>query len=332
MNAVGPARAAVTLLAMLHAGCASRGPALPSAAEAGVTARVELEQTPFFPQDKYECGPAALATVLAASGLGVAPDDIAPEVYLPGRRGSLQPELLASVRRHGRLPYVLPGSLDAIVRQVAAGSPVLVLQKLGAGPWPGWHYAVVIGYDLDTGYLRLRSGTDRRLRMSVSRFMMIWGRAGLWAMVAVRPGDMPASPDLGRYMEAAASLESIGEIDAAREAYLAAARRWPNDALPRIALGNVALARGELQIAERAYEDALRLDGRNVAARNNLAEVLLRRGCPMAARAEIDLAARLAAGGQYATAVADTAAKIASVQGPDNSSCPVPAAGSGLPP
>jgi hypothetical protein len=326
MPADGPVRATAALLAVLLTGCVSRGPAMPSAAEAGVPVRLELEQTPFFPQVEYECGPAALATVLAASGLRVVPDDIAPEVYLPGRRGSLQPELLASARRRGRLPYVLPGSLETVVQQVAAGFPVLVLQKLGAGPWPGWHYAVVVGYDLDSGNLQLRSGTDRRLEMSAHRFMMSWDRAERWAVVVLRPGELPASAQPGRYMEAAASLESVGEVDAARDAYLAAAGRWPQDPLTRIALGNVALARGELEAAERAYAEAVHLDRQNVPARNNLAEVLLRRGCPTAARAEIEAAARLAAGGPYATAVADTAGKIASVHGPDHPGCPLPEA------
>ena len=35
---------------------------------------VELKQVPFFPQTEYQCGPAALATVLNASGVKVTPD------------------------------------------------------------------------------------------------------------------------------------------------------------------------------------------------------------------------------------------------------------------
>lgn len=329
MNAVGRLRSVVALLASITSGCASVGTDLPSAVELGVATRVELDHTPFFPQEQYQCGPSALATLLAASGLAVVPDDIAPDVYLPGRRGSLQAELIASARRHGRLPYVLPGSFDAIVEQVDAGSPVLVLQKLGAGPWPGWHYAVVVGYDLDTGYLWLRSGSDRRLAMSASQFLATWSRADRWAMVTIRPGDLPAAPDLERYMEAAASLESIGDLDAARIAYMAAAERWPTVALPQIALGNVALAQDDLLKAEQAYRTALRLDQSSVAARNNLAEVLMRLGCPSAARDEVDLAIPLAAGGRYEADVQDTASRIASAPASDGPGCPLPAGGPG---
>ena len=117
-----------------------------------------------LPATDYQCGPAALATVLVASGAQVSPDDLVAEVYLPGRKGSLQAELIAAARSRGRLPYVLPPSLDDLLAQLAAGHPVLVLQKTGAGPWPGWHYAVVIGYDASRDRLLLRSGTERGSR------------------------------------------------------------------------------------------------------------------------------------------------------------------------
>ena len=42
---------------------------------------LELRDTPFFPQEEYQCGPAALATVLAASGVAVSPDDLTGKVY-----------------------------------------------------------------------------------------------------------------------------------------------------------------------------------------------------------------------------------------------------------
>ncbi|HUG04491.1 MAG TPA: hypothetical protein VML92_08685, partial [Steroidobacteraceae bacterium] len=79
---------------------------------------VELAGTPFFPQDEYQCGPAALATVLRASGVATLPDDLKPQVYVPGRRGSLQAELIGAARRHGRLPYVMPSQGQELVAEL----------------------------------------------------------------------------------------------------------------------------------------------------------------------------------------------------------------------
>lgn len=316
------ARGAACAAALVLAGCASRGPQLPPVAASGLPARVELESTPFFPQQDYQCGPAALATVLVVSGARVAPDELVAEVYLPGRKGSLQAEMIAAARARGRLPYLLPPSLDDLLAQLAAGQPVLVLQKTGAGPWPGWHYAVVIGYDAPRDRLVLRSGTESRLEVSATYFRATWDRADRWAMMVLEPGRLPARADLGRYMEAAAGLEAVGRLDEAEQAYLAAARHWPGESLPRLALANIALARGDEAAAERELRAALSLAPDDVAARNNLAEVLRSMGCLGSARREIAIAAKRAEGGPLAAAVASTQRRIDASSGPDGPGCP----------
>lgn len=324
MRASRAARAAACAAALVLAGCASRGPQLPpAAASGGLPASVELESTPFFPQQEYQCGPAALATVLTASGAAVLPDELVADVYLPGREGSLQAELIAATRSRGRLPYVLPPAFDDLRAQLAAGHPVLVLQKTGAGPWPGWHYAVVIGYDASRDRVLLRSGTERRLEMSATRFRATWDRADRWAMTVLEPGQLPARADFGRTMEAAAGLEAVGRLDDAEQAYRAAAQRWPVEPLPRLALANIALARGDAATAERELRTALVLAPDDVAARNNLAEVLRSMGCLESARREIAIAATLASGGPLAAPVASTRRRIDASDGPDGPGCPV---------
>ena len=310
------------LVALTLAGCATRGPLLADLPAAGAAPAVELEQTPFFPQSQYQCGPAALATVLAAAGAEVTADGLVAEVYLPGRRGSLQPELVAAVRQRGLVPYELPQSTDALLATVAGGRPVLVLQKLGAGPWPGWHYAVVIGYDARRDRVLLRSGTERRLDDRARHFLATWDRAERWAMAVLPPGELPPQPDLARYMTAAAGLEAVGQAAAARPAYEAAARRWPEASLPRLALANLAYAHGDLAAAERGYREAADRDPGDAAARNNRAEVLRQLGCVARAAREIEAARALAAGGPLAGEVEATAAKIAAQAAVDAPGCP----------
>lgn len=245
--------------------------------------RVELAATPFFPQAEYQCGPAALATVLGAAGHPVQPSQLVPEVYLPGREGSLQPELIAAARARGVVPYELGATLAEVLGEVAAGRPVLVLQQLGAGPWPSWHYAVVIGYDRPRQRVLLRSGTDERLEQRAAVFEATWARGGRWAIVLLEPGQLPARPDLARYMRAVAPLEAQSAL-AADAAYRAAVERWPDAPLPALGLGNVAAASGDWRAAERWYRTALVADPTNAAAVNNRAEALQHLGCSTAAR------------------------------------------------
>ena len=112
---VRPAGLMVVLL-LLAGGCAKRHPVLEAYLnDSDITSTLELLDTPFFPQEDYQCGPAALATVLVASDVSVTPDELTSKVYLPKREGSLQLELIATSRRYGRLPYVLDGKLTAIL-------------------------------------------------------------------------------------------------------------------------------------------------------------------------------------------------------------------------
>ncbi|MFU8763363.1 MAG: PA2778 family cysteine peptidase, partial [Haliea sp.] len=241
---------------LLLAGCAS-GPAL---LDHELTAtQVELKNTPFFPQRQYQCGPAALATVLGAAGISVSPDALTPHVYLPGRQGSLQAELVATTRRYGRIPYVLQPRLQDLLTEVSAGTPVLVMQNLGLRMLPQWHYAVVIGYDAPADSLILRSGTDERLRMNRVRFQGAWARADNWAMVAVLPAHPPPTATSIAWLRSASDLDEVGKPELAMQAYTAATRRWHQDALSWQALANAHYAQGNLTGAELALRRALQL-------------------------------------------------------------------------
>jgi hypothetical protein len=151
-----------------------------------VPRQVELAQVPFFPQADYQCGPAALATVLTFSGVPTSPASLVDEVWLPGRQGSLQVEMLAAPRRHGRVAQRLAPRFADLLREVAAGTPVLVLQDVGLLA-PQWHYAVVNGFDYGSGTIYLRSGLQARQEMSFTGFEHSWRKAGYWAFVVPRP-------------------------------------------------------------------------------------------------------------------------------------------------
>jgi tetratricopeptide (TPR) repeat protein len=274
---------------LLAGGCASHRPGLEAYLnDTNIPSTLELQDTPFFPQEEYQCGPAALATVLAASGIAVRPDELTGKVYLPERRGSLQLELIAASRRYGRLPYVLDGKLTAILAELASGRPVLILQNLGLAIYPIWHYAVVVGFDASHDEIILRSGDRKRFTLSTREFMRSWELADYWALVILRPGEMPASPDEARYVSAIAAMESAGQVESAALFYATALSRWPDSTLALFGTGNSHYAQGDTEAAEATYRRLLVLQPQHAAARNNYGHVLAERGCREAALAEID--------------------------------------------
>ncbi len=224
------------------------------------------------------CGPAALATALGASGVAVHPDQLAPTVYLPERRGTLQVELLAAARRHGRLAVRLPQTLQAVVAQIEAGRPVLVLQNLASRLVPVWHYAVVVGYHPENDRFVLRSGRDRRRLAGRGRFRATWDRAGNWAVVLVDPAASPRELPPANYLQAAADLESTGAHALALEAFRGAARAWPEQATAHLGEANNLYFLGRVDEAAAAYRRLLGRHPDHEVAIHNLATLLLEQG------------------------------------------------------
>lgn len=248
---------------------------------------VELIHTPFYPQVTDQCGPSALAAILNSSGVAVTPQDLKTNIYIPGRQGSLQIELLAATRGYGRLPYRIDENVLALLDEVRDGRPVLVLQNLGSKRSPIWHYAVVVGYLADKKQFVLRSGDQERHLLRASRFVHSWHRAGYWGVLALQPGEMPASPNADRYVRSVTAFEATGDIENAVTNYRAATQRWPENALAWLGLGNSYYAQGNLDLAESAYQQILSFDADHLVALNNLSQVQIDRGCLVDASATL---------------------------------------------
>lgn len=294
---------ALVLVALLAGGCATQSASLLAQRPSGLPARVELADTPFFPDDSHFCGPAALATALSAAGLPTRPDALVDRVFLPGREGSLQIEMLAGARRSGAVAPLIPGTLEALLREVAAGHPVVVLQNLGLSWAPSWHYAVVVGYDLDAGELVLRSGPMQRQVLALRTFEHTWKRGGNWAFVTLPPGRLAATATEAEATAALVAFERSAPPAAAESAYRAGLQRWPGSYTLQMGLGNVLHAQGDLAGAEAAFARAATTHDQ-AAAHNNHARVLLALGRAAEARAAAQRG--LALGGPLRATLLDT--------------------------
>jgi len=255
--------------------------------------RVELTEVPFFPQLEYHCGPAALASVILYQGIPAAPEQIADMIYVPELKGSLQVEVVAATRQFDLLPVQLDGRLESVLREVAGGNPVFVLQNLGLDLFPVWHYEIVIGYDLDQREMILRSGLKQRIGRSFALFEKTWQRAGYWALAVVPADSIPVTARVDAYLDAVIGMEQVGRIDSAHTAYTTASRRWPDSLLAHSGLGNTAYARGEFTAAAAAYRAALELDPGKAEIWNNLAYALAQLGRHEASMAAIQRALEL---------------------------------------
>ena len=246
-------------------------------ASGGMPAKHELDTVPFFPQKEYQCGPASLAMALAWSGLQIQPDTLTPQVFTPSLKGSLQPALIAAARRHGRVAYPISGA-SALLKEIAAGQPVIVLQNLGLSWVPAWHYAVVIGYDLDKAMIILHSGITNQKTTALRTFENTWARSKHWGLVVLPPSLLPATAEENSYVKAVVGLERARQWPAAIEGYKTALRRWPQSLAAHIGLSNSYYAQGDLESARKVLQETTILFPGEGVAFNNLAHVLWKLG------------------------------------------------------
>lgn len=269
--------AGAVLLAVGLAGCAAPGLKTLDGLS-GVAPQIELAQTPFYPQEDYQCGPAALATVLNAAGQETTPEALVGQVFLPARQGSLQIEMLAAVPRHGLVGTRIPPRMDALLSELSAGNPVLVMQNLGLSWAPSWHYAVAIGYDLAKRELVLRSGPYPRMVMPFNTFENTWARSEHWAIVALPPDRLSATGTESAVVDALVAFQRLAPVAETQRGFATAHARFPDNATLAVGLANSQYVQHDLAAAEATLRAALARQPEQAVVANNLANVLLDRG------------------------------------------------------
>lgn len=187
----GFALSLLTAAILTVAGCVSQPPLSPTVQR--LPERVELEQVPFFPQSDHQGAPAALAELLTQQGVATTPEGLRQELRLPEQEARLQLNIEAVTNQHGLLLHPLRPNLPALLKQVAAGYPVLLRFNRGFSWLAQPRYAVLIGYDRNQQTLLLRSGDNQREEISFAEFAQDWSAAGQWAVLVLNPSQLPPS-------------------------------------------------------------------------------------------------------------------------------------------
>lgn len=237
----------------------------------------EIADVPFFPQEEYYCGPTTLAEVLNFYGFETEAEEIAPSLFIPERRGSLQIEMVSSARQYGLLSYAQKTTIEKLLSLVSEDIPVIVLQNLGTSWYPRWHYALVIGYNLADGTVLLHTGPSPSRTVPMALFENTWRRGEYWMLAAFPPQKSSSYLDPFLYVRAAQDLMEVNMADASLTALESAATQWNDYWLPYLLLGNYYMDAEPAQ-ALSWYERGAEAGRQVPSYLNNYAYGLLRNG------------------------------------------------------
>lgn len=137
-----------------------------------------IKGVPFFPQDEYMCGPAALASVIGYWGRGEGMEKVAKEVYEEKLKGTLPLDLFLYAKEKGFDAVYYKGSLADLKEKLDGGFPLILFLNLGYEMYPVGHYIVAVGYSDGSKAVMAHSGMNKEEVFTYDRLLNAWGKTG----------------------------------------------------------------------------------------------------------------------------------------------------------
>lgn len=169
------------LLALWASGCGGAGGATFKQPAAART----ISGVPFFAQERYQCGPAALAGVMGYHGVKITPEEVAKAIYRPELHGSVTLDLVLYARGKKMSAKWYEGGPQDLTTRINAGLPLLVMVDRGIGPIRKLHYMVVVGYTPRA--VIVNSGRHEHKAIAWDEFLGNWERTKFWSLLIGSP-------------------------------------------------------------------------------------------------------------------------------------------------
>lgn len=263
----------ITLFSLMLTGCSSLSPQTRYLLDEAIETRHKLiEGVENLTKDDGDCGPAALATVLAWSGREVSTAQLKPQMYTPLHNGSLPSDLISAARNFGMLAIEV-STMSSAVKELSGGNPVIALLNMGFSWLPVWHYVVLVGYDFGSQEFIMYTGKSHAEHMPFTYFERHWQLSNFWAVVVLPPDRLAHSASELSHMQAASGLEALGKLNSAKQAYAAILKKWQNSFTAHFGMGNIAYQERNYSLAADYLAKAIALKPTSKAAKHNLAIV-----------------------------------------------------------
>lgn len=173
------------LMLACMAACAANPPGPPTSDRNRPDLRL-IESVPFFPQEQYQCGPAAMASVLNYRGVKTSPDEIAAAIYSKSARGTLTIDMVLFSQKKGLPARQYSGGIEDLRANIDASNPLVVLVDYGFLAYRKDHFMVVVGYD--SSHVIVHSGGERFKPIPNDDFLRTWRKTKFWTLLIPKDG------------------------------------------------------------------------------------------------------------------------------------------------
>lgn len=233
---------------------------------------VYLEKVPAVAQKAYQCGPAALESVIRYWGGSADADAIGEELYTPGTRGVLNFSLAQYAKKAGLWSEIHEEPGEAGLKsRLRAGVPSIVMLDAGTLWARAYHFVVLKGFDDRQEIFYANTGAAETQAIGYAEFERRWKKAGFWSLVAVPPEKVDWELSETQSVEMAMMLEAAGNMSGAEQWLESALKKNPGSVPARFNLANIFLKTNRAPQAQGFYRELLKADPGRTEISNNLA-------------------------------------------------------------
>ena len=145
------------------------------------TVQTIVQDVPFYPEDRYWCGPASLAGVMNHWSDAPGPRAVAEATYSPSAGGTLMADLAWYARQQGFDAEVTTMNSRELRAHLDRGQPIIVFVAR-RGLFQNYnHFMVVVGYT-DRGVI-VNSGLRQKAFLHEETFRTLWNKNDRYALI-----------------------------------------------------------------------------------------------------------------------------------------------------
>jgi len=238
-----------------------------------------LEKAPSVDQKSYQCGPAALESVIRYWGGNADADSIGKAIYGPKTRGVLNFTLAQYLKTAGFWTEVHEEQTEQdLKRWLRKGIPPIVMLDTGTLWVRTYHFVVLKGFDDRLNIFYANTGVLETQSIDYAEFGRRWKKAGRWSLITAPPEKVDWELDEAQSIDIALMFEKSGNRAEAERRLESALVKNPESVTAKFNLANIYSQSNRPEQAKIIYQELLHNNPARPELSNNLAWVYYQEG------------------------------------------------------